>query len=180
MATTIIDFDRAVAAPVYCGPAIVLEIGNVSITLQLPNREARAELALAYPYRPHVNDVVLALGAADGDLYVVGVLQAKGTTRMYVEGDLEIESTGRLNLRGGASVGIAGAQVSVTADRYEVSARSVVERLGDVYRWTKGVIMTCAGRTRTVVETSATLTAARIVEKATQDVIIDGEQIRLG
>jgi len=40
--------------------------------------------------------------------------------------------------------------------------------------------MTCAGRTRTVVETSATLAAARIVEKAKEDVVIDGEQIRLG
>jgi hypothetical protein len=180
VATKTIELDPSVAATVYCGPAIVREIGPVSVTLQLPDREARAELALAYPYRPQLNDMVLALGTADGDLYIVGVLRGKGTTRLCVDGDLEIETTGQLNLRGGAGVGIAGELVSVTADRYEVSARSVVERLGDVYRWTKGVIMTCAGRTRTVVETSATLAAARIVEKAKEDVVIDGEQIRLG
>jgi hypothetical protein len=180
VASKTIELDTAVAAAVYCGPAIVREIGPVSVTLQLPDREARAELALAYPYRPQPNDVVLALGAAEGDLYIVGVLQGKGTTRLCVDGDLEIESTGRLNLRGGAGVGIAGEQVSVTADRYELSARSVVERLGDVYRWATGVIMTCASRTRTVVETSATLAADRIVQKAKQDVVIDGEKIRLG
>ena len=171
---------ESVVTGLYCGPAIVLDVGPSSLKLQLPGREARAELALAYPYEPRPHDLVLALGAADGDLYVVGVLQGKGQTRLRVEGDLQIEATGRLHLRGGAAVAVESAQVSVTAERYEVSARSVVERLGDVYRWTKGVIMTCAGRTRTVVEASATLSAGRIVQKAKQDVVVDGEKIRLG
>jgi len=66
VATKTIELDPSVAATVYCGPAIVREIGPVSVTLQLPDREARAELALAYPYRPQLNDMVLALGTADG------------------------------------------------------------------------------------------------------------------
>jgi len=94
VATKTIELDPSVAATVYCGPAIVREIGPVSVTLQLPDREARAELALAYPYRPQLNDMVLALGTADGDLYIVGVLRGKGTTRLCVDGDLEIETTG--------------------------------------------------------------------------------------
>jgi Protein of unknown function (DUF3540). len=164
----------------YCGPATVLEAGPSALKLLLPGQEARAELALAYPYQPQVNDLVLALGSPDGDMYVVGVLQGKGRTRLCVEGDLELEARGRLELRGHAGVRIEGEHVSVSAGRYELSARSVIERLGNVYRWATGVITTYATRTRTVVEESATLAAGRIVEKAKADVTIDGERIRLG
>jgi hypothetical protein len=180
VATQTLELDPAVTTGLYCGPAIVLEVGPSSLKLQLPGREARAELALAYPYEPRPNDLVLALGSGDGDVYVVGVLQGKGRTRLRVEGDLHIEASGRLNLRGRSGVAVEGDHVSVVADRYELAAQSVVERLGDVYRWTKGVIMTCAGRTRTIVETSATLAAGRIVQKAKHDVVVDGEKIRLG
>lgn len=180
METQTLELDPTVATGIYCGPAVVLEVGPSSLKLQLPGRETTAELALAYPYQPQPNDLVLALGAADGDVYVVGVLQGKGRTRLSVQGDLQIEASGRLRLRGAAGVGIEGEQVAVTADRYELSARSVIERVGNVYRWATGVIATFAGRTRTVVEHNATLSAGRIVEKAKQDVVIDGERIRLG
>jgi hypothetical protein len=167
-------------ASLYCGPAIVLESHHSSVTVQLPGKDAHAELAVAYPYEPQPNDLVLALGVPDGDLYVVGVLQGKGRTRFCVAGDVYVEATGRLELRGLSGVNIEGQQVSVNADRYQLVARSVVERLGNVCRWAKGAIVTWAGRTRTTVEENATLTAGRIVEKAKRDVVIDGDKIRLG
>lgn len=171
----------SLAAPgMYCGPAIVVEIDGRSLRLQLPEREALATLALGYHYEPRPNDLVLALGPAGGDLYVVGVLQGSGAARLRVDGDLHVEATGRLHLHGGAGVNIGGTHVAVTAERYELLARSVVERLGNAYRWAQGVIMISARRTRTVVEEGATLAAGRIVEKAKKDVVIDGEQIRLG
>ena len=180
METQTCELDPAVAAGIYCGPAIVLEIEPACLKLQLPGGEVRAELALAYPYRPQPGDLVLALGAPDGDLYVVGVLRGKGRTCLSVEGDLQVEASGRLTLRGQAGVTLEGERVSIAAERYELSARSVIERFGNVYRWASGAIVTCAGRMRTVVERSATLAAGRIVQKAKQDVVIDGEQIRLG
>lgn len=127
-----------------------------------------------------MSDLVLALGPEDGVVFVVGVLQGRGQTRLRMEGDLEIEASGKLNLRGFKGVSVEGSHVAVNADRYEVTARSMIERLGNVYRWAKGTILTFAGRTRTVVEKSATLTAGRIVEKAKHDVVIDGEQVKLG
>jgi hypothetical protein len=157
----------------------VLE-GSPSLRLQLPGRESVAELALGYAYQPRANDTVLALCATNGDVYVVGVLRGERGARLTVEGDLEIEATGKLILRGQSGVDIQGQRVSITTQRYELIARSVIERLDNVYRWATGVIMTCAGRTRTVVEKSATLAAGRIVQKARADVVIDGQQIRLG
>jgi hypothetical protein len=180
MDTQTLERDPAVAAGIYCGPAIVLEADGRSLRLQLPGREAQAELALGYPYQPKPNDLVLALGPKDGDLYVVGVLQGSGLTALRVEGDLHVEATGRLKLSGRAGVEIDGARVAVKADRYELLARSVIERIGNAWRWAQGVITTSARRTRTVVEENATLAAGRIVEKAKKDVVIDGEQIRLG
>jgi hypothetical protein len=180
METQTVERDPVVTTGIYCGPAIVVEVEQRSLRLQLPGRQALATLALGYPYEAHANDLVLALGPADGDLYVVGVLQGSGPTRLRVEGDLHVEASGRLHLRGGTGVNIGGAHVSVTAEKYELLARSVVERLGNAYRWAQGVIMTSARRTRTVVEESATLAAGRIVEKAKKEVVIDGEQIRLG
>lgn len=180
METKTLETNPAVAAGVYCGPATVLEVGDSSLKLQLPGRQARAELALAYPYEPQRDDLVLALSAGDGEVYVVGVLQGKGRTRLCVEGDLQVEASGRLSLRGHAGVAIESPQVTITAERYQVFARSMVERLGNAYRWARGAVITFAGRTRTVVERDATLTAGRIVEKAKQDVVIDGEKIRLG
>lgn len=180
METQTLEMNPGVTACVYCGPATVLEVGPSSLRLQLPGHQARAVVALAYPYEAQPDDLVLALGAADGEVYVVGVLQGKGRTRLSVEGDLHVTASGRLNLRGYAGVSIEGEQVSVSAERYQLSARSVVERVGNVYRWAKGAVMTFAGRTRTVVERDATLNAGRIVAKAKQDVVIDGTQIRLG
>jgi len=180
METETLELKTGSQMGVYCGPATVLEVSATGLRLQLPGRETSAELALAYPYQPRVNDLVLALGPEDGEVFVVGVLQGSGLTKLRVEGDLEIEATGKLNLRGFNGVSVEGNHVSVSADRYELNARSVIERLGNVYRWAKGVILTFAGRTRTVVEKNATLTAGRIVEKAKQDVVIDGEQIKLG
>lgn len=180
METQTVERDSIAADGVYCGPAIVVEVDGRSLRLQLPGREALATVALGYPYEPQPNDLVLALGPATGDLYVVGVLPGSAPTRWRVEGDLHLEATGRLQLRGGSGVNIGGKHVSVTAERYELLARSVVERLGSVYRWAQGVIMTSARRTRTVVEEGATLAAGRIVEKAKKEVVIDGEQIRLG
>jgi len=164
----------------YCGPAVVLGAAQSSLRLRLPGGEASAQLALAYPYQPQPDDLVLALGVANGDMYVVGVLQGKGSTRLRVEGDLYLEAGGHLHLHGHAGVNLRGQRLSLTADRYELSARSVTERVGNVYRWASGVIMTLAARTRTVVDQHATLVAGRIVQKAKQDVVIDGERIRLG
>lgn len=180
METQTIELNSEATAAVYCGPAIVLAVDQSSVKLQLPGREARAELALAYPYQPRPNDLVLALGVADGDVYVVGVLQGKGRTHIRVDGNLDIEASGQVTVRGGTGVALEGKHVAVSAERYELFARSVIERLGDVHRWAKGIITTFAERTRTVVQQNATLSAGRIVEKAKQDVVIDGERIRLG
>ena len=180
METQTIELNSNLTGAVYCGPAIVLDVDRSSVRLQLPGREARAELALAYPYEPRPNDLVLALGVGDADVYVVGVLQGRGRTRLSVQGNLDIEASGQVTVRGGDGVRLEGKHVAVSAERYELLARSVIERLGDVHRWAKGVISTFAERTRTVVQENATLSAGRIVEKAKRDVVIDGEHVRLG
>ena len=100
METETLELRTGAHAGVYCGPATILEVSATHLRLQLPGREATAELALAYPYQPRVNDLVLALGPEDGAVFVVGVLHGQGQTTLHVEGDLAIEASGNLKLRG--------------------------------------------------------------------------------
>jgi hypothetical protein len=169
---------EAVAAGTYLGPARILGRVGSKWKVALADRSASASLALAVPYQPEPGDLVLVIGTEE--LYVIGVLQGQGRTVLSVEGDLEVRASGRLRLQGGTDVEIGSPRVEIRADRMETAIGTVFERIVDCYRWVKGLLQTQAGRTRTVVQESATLLANRIVEKAKKDVSIDGNQIRLG
>jgi uncharacterized protein DUF3540 len=160
------------------GPASVRGVEGNRVLLSLPQGDAEAELALAYPYSPKKGDVVLVLGR--DELYIIGVLRAQGASRISLPGDVVLEAGGKLQLKAGVAVEIESLEVRVRADRFETVARAVFERVMDAYRWASGVIQTSAGRTRTLVTGTATLQAERIVATATKDVRIDGERINLG
>jgi hypothetical protein len=169
---------EAVAAGTYLGPARILARAGSKWKVALADRSATATLALAVPYQPQPGDLVLVIGT--DELYVIGVIQGTGRSVLSVGGDLDIRAGGTLRLQGGTEVEIGSPRVEIRADRMETAIGTVFERVVDCYRWVKGLLQTSAGRSRTVVQESATLHAGRIVEKAKKDVSIDGDQIRLG
>lgn len=137
-------------------------------------------MALAAPYRPEIDDVVLAI-SQDGACYVIGVIKGKGRTTMTVLGDLDIcAPRGRIELSAANGVRLKSAEVTIVADRLEVLARSVFERFGEVTRWVKGAFQLRAGRVRTRVEEEYDVGADRILQRARHDVKIDGQKIHLG
>jgi hypothetical protein len=162
----------------YLGPATVSQVVADRIRIDLPHGEAWARLALSTPYHPEPGDVVLAIG--EEEIYIIGVLLGRGKTTFVAPGDLELRARGTIALVGDKGVQIRGPEVSVRADRFEMVARSAVEKLIESYRWVKDVIQTRAGRTRTIVDGASTLHAERIVETADKDVTLDGQKIRLG
>lgn len=159
-------------------PATVLEIKDGRLLLQLPQRQAWAALALAYPYAPEVGDVLLAIG--DEDVYVIGVLEGRGKTRFEAPADLEIHARGQVKISSEQGVKLSGPKVEVEAEKLELIARQAFERFVDVYRMATGVVQNSAQRMRTLVSGPYTVQAENIVEQAEKDVSIDGRHINLG
>jgi hypothetical protein len=167
-----------VESAVRVGPATVRALRNDRVILLTPSGETEAELALAYPYHPVPGDIVLTL--AGEKVYVIGVLRGQGKTTLSMAGNVEIRAGGSLDLVAERAVTIRSPQVTLRADRLETVARAAFERFVDSYRWVKDLYQVAAGRSRLLVDGTTTVQAERIVERARQDVSIDGSRINLG
>jgi hypothetical protein len=164
----------------YLGPARVLAAAGNRAKLELPDEHAWAIVAVGMMYQPAVDDVVLAIGNG-GAWYVIGVIQGKGQTTLTVPGDLAIRAPrGRIELSAATGVAMKSAEVSITAGKIELLARSVFERFQEATRWVAETFQLRAGRFRTRVEGDYDLGANRIQERAEGAVMIDGSKIHLG
>lgn len=164
----------------YLGPATVLQAAGNRIRLELPDELAWAVSALAFPYQPVAGDVVLAVGHS-GNWYVIGVLKGSGPTTFTAPADLELRAPhGRITLKASAGVDLHSPEVRVHAGRFELLAKSLFERVAEATRWVKDALQVRAGRVRTRVEGDHDLAAGRILQRAENDVKIDGEKIHLG
>jgi hypothetical protein len=164
----------------YLGPAQVLQRNDRGVQLELPDELAWATVALAFPYQPAVGDKVLAIGRA-GTWYVIGVIEGSGTTTLMVRGDLKLLAPhGKIELMAGAGVTIHSSIVRILADRIEVLARTIFEKFTSASRWVKELFHLRAGHARTIVSSTYRVKAKRIVERAEDDVHIDGRKIHLG
>jgi hypothetical protein len=164
----------------YLGPARVLQSSGNRVQLEFPDALPWARLALAFPYEPAIGDVVLAAGKGQ-TWYVIGVLQGTGKTSFSVPGDFEILAPrGRIHLLAGKGFQLKSPEVKITAGKLELVARRVLERFENAARWVKQTLQLRAGRVRTDVEKEYQVRAGRIIERAREDVTIDGNKINLG
>ncbi len=149
----------------------------------------RADLAVV-GYLPQVGDKVLLADAAGGAV-VVGVLGAarrRGVLRLSetdegqelkIEGALTLTAT-TVTLRGQEQVALEAPQVEVSAGRYEVAVKRLVERADDAYRHVEGLCEVQAGRARTLVENENDLVAKRTSITSSDDTVVDGKRVLLG
>jgi len=164
----------------YLGPARVLQAAAGRIKLELPDEHAWALCALAFPYRPEIGDLVLAVGKS-AQWYVIGVLKGSGMTTLVAPGDMTLATPrGRLVLEAADGIEMRGPSIRVATNRWEVIANNVTERFVEAVRWVRGAFQIRAGRLRTRVEGAYDMQAESIREIADQDVRIDGKSIDLG
>jgi hypothetical protein len=164
----------------YLGPAQVLKAGGNRAQLELPDELVWATVALAFPYQLAVGDSVLVIGQ-EGAWYVIGVLRGTGKTTFNAPGDLEIRAPrGSIELTAAKGVRIKSPLVELLSGKLEVLAESVFERYEHATRWVKEAFQLRVGRLRTRVETTYDLKANRILQRAEDDVKIDGRKIDLG
>lgn len=162
------------------GPAHVLEASGPHARIRIGGQEVVATLALSSPYQPVAGDVVLAIGQEE-NYYVIGVIQGAGKTVFTAPGDVEFRAPkGTIDFVSTRGIRLRSPEVSIRAGKMEIVVRSLVEKMDEAWRWVRGLFQLRSGRVRETVDGSRHLRAERIVERAAQDVKIDGERIRLG
>lgn len=164
----------------YLGPALVHKAAGRKLEVALPNNLVWATLALAYPYQPVPEDIVLVISQR-GVVYVIGILEGKGKTSFVAPADMEfLAPRGSIDFVSSTECRLRSRKVTIEANKLEVLADSVFERFVSATQWVKGTIHIRAGRIRTRVNASYDVKAERIVQKADRDVKIDGQKIHLG
>lgn len=162
------------------GPAIVQRIEGANVTALMNGEEIQLTNAMAFPYTPKPNDVVLAIGQQTGH-YIIGVLQTQGDMTMTFPGSATFRAPkGGFNFSSGEAIDMHAPEVKVTAGKWTVVARTLSEKVTDAMRWVANLSQLKAGRKRTLVEGKDYERSERKILKAKKDVRVNGERIHLG
>jgi hypothetical protein len=162
------------------GPVKVVQVAGNRLLLQAPEARIWALLALPYVYQAAVGDTVLVIGQNDA-WYVIGVLNGTGRTVLTAASDLEIRAPhGQIDISSGQGIRLRSPTVRVVADRLTLLARSLAEHFGSVTRRVQETFSVLAGRLRTSVTGDYQLRAEKIVERAKNEVKINGQEVLLG
>jgi hypothetical protein len=146
------------------------------LTIEREGVECTAELAI--PWLPNAGDVVLVAGQHP-QAWVIGIIDARHTV-WELPGDLAIRAAGSIDLSAATGLRLRAAEVALAGDRVQLTAGTLTERCGSVYRWVKDAVQDRLGRLRQVIAGSHHLDAKRIVHRAEGEVEIDGDRINLG
>ncbi len=162
------------------GPSTVLAIEDRDVLLASADGPKRARMAMAQSYRPAVGDEVLAVGRGE-EWFVIGLLSGSGETMLTAPGDVTIAAPmGRVQVLARDGIVLKGGLVTILAEKLELTAGHLFERLSTLTQWVSGAVQRRLGRERTHVEGDSDLKAGRIVQIADADVTIDGQRINLG
>ena len=162
------------------GPAIVREVRGAQMTVLIDGIEHVATNAMAFPYTPRVNDVLLMIGQEDKH-YAIGVLQAQGDMTLTFPADVNFRAPkGSFNFSSGEAIDMHAPEVKVTAGKWTVVARTLSEKVTNALRWVTELAQLKAGRRRTLVEGKDYERSERKILKSKKDVRLNGERIHLG
>jgi len=164
----------------YLGPAEVIGRTGPQLRVTTPSGEARARLALAYPYSPEIGDVVLVI-AQDDEHWVIGVVRGQGKVNLEFSGDVAVRAVdGTLELAGDRGVKVEGPAVQFKAGKLTMLADTMVQTFTMAYQRVSELLSFRAGRMHTVVREDSLSKAKRMTMLADDNVNVNGKQIRLG
>ena len=164
------------------GPATVCRAQGRRVLLRRDGQDAEewAELALAFPYQPAPGDVVLAV-AQEERAYVIGVLQGRGPSVLSFPADVTLHAPeGAIHLDAAKGVTMSAPVVELRAEKIELEATTLTQRIENVYQWVKDLLQIRAGRSRTVVDGTHHQLAERTFIRSEKETKVDGEKIYLG
>ena len=163
------------------GPAEVLATGRRLLDVQLPSgEEVEAELALAFPYKPAVGDILLVIGDAERR-YVIGVIEGKGELSLDFQGDVRLHSqNGELTLSGDKGVLVRGPVLDVVVESFSVLADKAVQKFTTLNQRVRELLTLRAGEAHTIVDETALQRAKKYAVVAEETASVNGKQILLG
>ena len=176
------------AAEDYLGPARVVSPNAPNapnapggVRVELPDGTAvTAQAALAFPYQPAPDDVVLVIGKG-GSHYVIGVLQGTGKSVLALHGDVELRAVGgSLTLAGDKGMRLESPELEISAGKLRLMAESIVQRFTHAYQHVREVLSVRAGETHTVVDGTSFAKARSGVILTEEKMAINGKEIHLG
>lgn len=168
----------------YLGPATVADASKADLAIDVPHgggaKRVSAKPAFSSPYEAVEGDVLLVIGGPNG-YYAIGVLHGKGKTTITVPGDIDVHAAGgTLRLSGDKGVTIEGESVDVRAQKLNVIAGAVVEKLTTLVQRVSEMWSVRAGERHTVVD-GASMEKAKTATILTEETMsINGKQIHLG
>ncbi len=165
----------------YLGPARVTGMSGTHVLVRREDgAEAPAEMALAFPYRPQVADVLLVI-AKDHAHYVIGVLQGHGHTALHFHGDVELRAVGgRLDLAADRGIGIDSAQIDIIGDKVKVVASALTHKATNLYQRVRGLLSVHSADSQAVVTGQWTAQSQRAEILTKETVTINGKEVHLG
>ncbi|HTJ82912.1 MAG TPA: DUF3540 domain-containing protein [Polyangiaceae bacterium] len=162
------------------GPREVVAVDSPFVVVSAADGTlVQARLARAVPYEPAIGDVLLVIEGGDG-AWVIGVVSGSGSTRLQLDGDVEVAASGVLRLSGGAGVELTGPDVEVRADRLSMIAGRVTQAYHSVRKTVRELLSVHAGEQHTLVDGTSHAQAKSTRILSEQKVTINGREIFLG
>mgnify|MGYP002638151740 CR=1 FL=1 len=165
----------------HLGPATIVAAETRVVEVRLEGgRTVSAELALAIPYVPAVDDVVLVLGK-DDRYFVVGVMHGSGQTTLSFQGDVKLHASGgSVDIAADRGVRIRGRELSLEAMNLQVIADEATQKFNMLYQRVRGLWRSRSKNSETLVDEAA-MTRAKTATILTEETMsINGKQIHLG
>jgi len=163
------------------GPAHVLEVLPTGVRVRLESGQmVEAGLALAAPYTPCAEDVVLVIAHGERS-WVIGVIDGRGTSALRFQGDVELHAVGgTVKIHGDRGLKLSGPQVELTGTEIRLVADSVVQKMQTLYQRVRELISVHAKRSHTIVDESAFSKAKSQTMLTEEAMCINGKEIHLG
>lgn len=165
----------------YLGPARVVEVRPHEIEVEVRGGErVIAQMALAFPYEPAQDDVLLVIGRG-GDHYVIGVIHGQGRATLTFQGGVEVRAEGGpLTLSSDKGVAIRAPELEMETGTLRMFAGSVAQKFTSLYQRVRGSLNVHAGQAHTIVDDRSFMTAKNASIVTEQAMNINGNEIHLG
>ncbi len=164
----------------HLGPARVLSVTPDEVRVDISGAEVSAVMALAFPYRPAIGDLLLVIGKGN-EHYVIGVIQGAGHSTFTFPGNVEIRADrGELSLSAEKGVKVSSSEIALEATTVRVTAGALVQKLTSAYQRVRELLSVHAGEQEVVVDGSALTRAKSATVLTEENMTINGKQIHLG